>query len=29
MALTGDPMLKLLRNIFILRQAWKIVKGRR
>ena len=25
----GDPMLKLIRNIFILRQAWKIIKRRR
>ena len=25
----GDPMLKLIRNIFILRQAWKMIKGRR
>jgi len=26
---TGDPMLKLLRNLFVLRQAWKMIKRRR
>ena len=26
---TGDPMLKLIRNLFVLRQAWKMIKRRR
>jgi hypothetical protein len=25
----GDPMFKLLRNLFVLRQAWKMIKRRR
>ncbi len=25
----GDPMLKLIRNLFVLRQAWKMIKRRR
>jgi hypothetical protein len=25
----GDPMFKLFRNLFILRQAWKLIKRRR
>jgi len=25
----GNPMFKLIRNLFILRQAWKLVKRRR
>ena len=25
----GDPMFRLIRNIFILRQAWKMIKRRR
>jgi hypothetical protein len=25
----GDPMLKLIHNLFVLRQAWKMIKRRR
>ena len=25
----GDPMFKLLRNLFVLRQAWKMIRRRR